>query len=23
LYECNGAERLLFNAVNYWTKPRM
>jgi hypothetical protein len=23
LYECNGAERLLFNAVNYWTKPRI
>ena len=23
LYECNGAERLSFCAVNYWTKRRM
>jgi len=22
LYECNGAERHLLYAVNYWTKPR-
>lgn len=23
LYKCNGAERHLLYAVNYWTKPRM